>query len=305
MKINYMLLLLLVITALSAKEIGVKETRQLYGNLDQPAFFPTYSVDGTSIHFTGNAYTGLWILDRSNLQLSKITDLQGAGFNPISLSDGSIVFRQDEYIRGRKYTSLLKSDRHGIQRLVDKQRFLSTTNAFDDQIITLVGEDLVLLDGIGGNRVNSLAGISILINDNLSLKTLRDGVLGNLEPLGSGNYIWGVLSPLKDLLVFTKVGQGTYVCDLEGKLITDLGTAHVPQWSPDGHFLVFMKDLDDGHQYTESEIWIASVDGSQTWQITHTPDRIEMYPQWSPAGDHIVYHSHQGEIFETAISITD
>lgn len=305
MKTNFIVLLLIMTTVLSAKEIVVEATRKLNGNLEEPSFFPSYSADGNSIYFTGNAYTGLWSMDRSSFEASMITDVPGAGFQPISLTDGSIVFRQDEFISGRKYTSLFRSSTKGIHRLIDQKRFLSTTGTADDQIITRTGNDLVMLDGPSESRVDALPAATALINADLGLKLLQNGILKDLEPLGNANYIWGQLSPQKELIVFTGVGRGTFICDLDGKLITDLGLAHVPQWSPDGHFLVFMKDLDDGHQFTESEIWISSVDGSQAWMITDTPNRIEMYPQWSPSGKQIIYHSPQGEIFETTISIID
>ena len=305
MKIKCLLLLCLIIAALPAKEIVVGETRHLTGEQESASFHPIYSVDGKSIYFTGEAKTGLWSLNRSNFQIAFITDARGAGFHPTSLSDGSVVFRQDEYINGRKYTSLMKADNSGIKRLLSNKRFLATTPYFDDQIITLSEEEIVILDGISESSGSISREITALVNDKLKLKTFRNGVFSDLKPLGDGNYIWGELSPQKDMIVFTLVGQGTYICDLEGKILTSLGEAHVPQWSPDGQLLVFMKDLDDGHQFTESEIWITTTDGSQSWKITDTPDRIELYPRWSPSGEQIAYHSLQGEIFETLITSID
>ncbi len=95
-----------------------------------------------------------------------------------------------------------------------------------------------------------------------------------------------------------------YVTSME-LLFPTWAYAHASQWSPDGEYLVYMKDMDDGEQFTASEIWVSTADGSQQWMITDTHDKIEMYPQWSPDGNSIVYHSLRGELIETTIQITD
>jgi len=294
-----------VISTLHAQEIIVEETRHLYGSPEEAYFFPSYSADGTSLLFTQKAYSGLWSLNRSNLNLEQITDVQGAGYHPISLSDGSIVFRQDEYLRGRKYTALYKSHNQSTQLILNGTRFLSPGTKVEDKIISLAGRAPIIIDGISTKIEKSNSTTIALTNDQLALILLRNNKLETIKPLGDGNYIWGMLSPANDQIVFTKTGRGTYISNLAGKQLVELGSAHAPQWSPDGRFIVYMKDLDDGNQYTESEIWITTADGRKTWKITNTSNRIEMYPQWSPDGKHISYHTLAGEIFETTLQITD
>lgn len=305
MKIKHITLILLALSSLFAKDVIIEDSQLLYGNPENPGFFPSYTQDAKTVLFTRNAYQGLWAYDRSTFAVEQITDVQGAGYHPRSLSDGSIIFRHDEYRKGRKYTALYKADASGSHLVAPAGRFISTANLINDKLVYLSDEMPVVFNAVNEQRESSHLGVTAILNDKLSLQVLQDGVLRPLSPRGEGNYIWGELSPAADKVVFTRTGDGTYICNLQGNIISDLGYAHAPQWSPDGEFLVYMKDLDDGYQYTASEIWIISADGSQSWMVTDTADQIEMYPHWSPDGEHIVYHTLRGKIFETSIQIVD
>ena len=305
LKIKYFALILALTTILLAKDMVIKDTQVLLSTVNTPFYFPAYTIDGESILLTQNAYTGLWILNRSSEELRQITSVQGAGYQPRSLSDGTVIYRQDEYQKGRKFTSLYKADASGNHLIAEGARFVSPANMVDHRMLYLIDETPTILNAITGQRERNLADYTTVLNDKLSLKLFKAGEQTILAPQGQGNYIWSELSPSGDMVVYTMTGQGTFVCDLEGKVIADLGDAHAAQWSPDGKYIAYMQDLDDGSQYTESEIWIVSYDGHHAWKITDTPDIIEMYPQWAPDGQHVIYHSLQGEIMETSFEIVE
>ncbi len=298
-------ILLVVVSGLFAEELIVENTHSLIGNSDNPFFFPSYTVDGKSILITRTAYTGLWVLDRETSSVVQVSEARGAGYQPVSLPSGSIVFREDEYRLGRKHTSLIQSFTGSAHALTEPKRFLSAVNIVDDRLVYMAGSSLEVINASSETREAPAPELTALFNDKLTLKVLHNGEFRPIAPQGKGKYIWGTLSPQNDKIAYTKAGQGTYICDLDGKVLADIGFANVPQWSPDGDYIVFMRDLDDGDRFTASEIWVSTADGSQSWMITDTPGSIEMYPQWSPDGKHIVYHTLSGEIFETTIRITD
>jgi len=300
------LLLIIILTAmLSGQTLEVKSTRQLLKETDSPFAFPSYTVDGQALLVTQTAYTGLWRLDRESEDLVQLTAAVGAGYEPRSLADGSIIYRQDEYEKGRKLTSLFKVQGDEHQRLTEPARFVSPANMMGDHLIYLQDESFTVLDGTNGELQVLSGHYATVLNDKLTLKVYDQDGIRPIMPQGSGNYIWSAMSPDGQRVVYTKTGTGTFVCDLNGKVLADLGYAHAAQWSPDGSYIAYMKDYDDGVQYTSSEIWVATADGQITWQITDTPERIEMYPQWSPDGSRLVYQSLQGEIFETIIEIAE
>ncbi len=305
LKTRYLTVILLLTTSLLAKDIIVTNTKVLLGDNKAPFYFPSYTVDGKSIMLTQNAYSGLWMLDRTSEELRKVTDSQGAGFEPRSLIDGTVIYRRDEYQKGRKFTSLYKYTSNGEQLIADPARLVSPANVVDDRLIYLIDEVPVILNASSAQREINLEDYTTVLNDKLTLKLFQSGEPSVIAPQGEGNYIWSELSPTLDKLVYTKTGVGTFVSDLDGNIISDLGIVHAPHWSPDGEYLVYMKDLDDGVQYTESEIWIVSFDGEHSWKITDTPERIEMYPQWAPDGKHVIYHSLLGDIIETTLEIVE
>ena len=73
----------------------------------------------------------------------------------------------------------------------------------------------------------------------------------------------------------------------QGRRITrQTGQVQTPSVSPDGTEVAYLSDS-GGH----SNVWVASVDGSGTRQITfeHDPEVLIGIPLWSPAGDRIVF----------------
>ncbi len=299
------ILLLILASSLLAKDIRVEQTRVILDGSTTPFYFPVYTAGGGSVLITQIAYSGLWVFNRSSEELVQITDSQGAGFQPRSLKDGSIIFRYDAYQQGRKFTSLYKADSRGIHQITQGARFISPANMKNGRLIYLSDESLTILNGVTEQFETNLEAYTTVLNDKLTLQLFQAGHVSMIAPQGEGNYIWSEISPGNDKLVYAKAGEGTFVSDLKGNIISDLGLAHAPQWSPDGQLLAYMMDEDDGTQYTASEIWIVTYDGTQSWKITNTPDIIEMYPQWAPDGKHLIYHSTHGDIIETSIEIVE
>lgn len=290
-----------------AEDIEVVETVLLQDNSEGICYFPSFTQDGESVLFTRPGYTGLWSYHIAKNNLHQLTATTGAGYEPRSLADGTIIYRQDEYVNRLKYSSYIKLNPDTKEEVVLSKpgRFVSPPFVSKGTLFFLENEQLKTKTfEIANSLTKSIVDIALLTN-NLKIQLLQNGILSTLSPRGEGNYIWAELSPQKDRILFTKTGEGTYICDLQGNILLDLGYAHASKWSPDGKHIVYMKDIDDGVSYTGSEIWIHSATNKQSWQITDTPEVIEMYPQWSPDNLHIVYHSDAGEIIQTEIKIVD
>jgi Tol biopolymer transport system component len=126
-----------------------------------------------------------------------------------------------------------------------------------------------------------------------------------LQPLGKGNYIWPSLSPDKTKLLFTLAGTGTFVSDLQGNIIAELGYANAPVWSPKGKWICYMEDRDNGMNVTSSNLFLISADGREKIQLTNSEDVHEMYPQFSPSGNEIVFNSSEGNIYLMKLNISE
>ncbi|MCK4295874.1 MAG: PD40 domain-containing protein, partial [Candidatus Marinimicrobia bacterium] len=123
--------------------------------------------------------------------------------------------------------------------------------------------------------------------------------------LGEGQYIWLSISPDKSKLLFTLAGRGTFITDLNGNALIELGYANAPMWSPDGNWVVYMVDEDDGYRITASDIYAVSSDGKEKVQLTNTQNTIEMHPNWSPSMDKIVFDTIEGNIMLIEVKIAE
>jgi Tol biopolymer transport system component len=109
-----------------------------------------------------------------------------------------------------------------------------------------------------------------------------------MRPAGEEKfYIWPSVSPNNDKLCFVDIND-LFVSDLNGNIEFKIKEARAPKWSPDGKWIAFMRDSDDGHVFTSSEIYLLRVADQEVFQLTNSEDRIEMFPSWSPDGTQII-----------------
>ena len=242
----------------------IKNEKLISGDMER-LYFPRFSPDGNYILLTKNNFTGLWLYNISANQLTKLNDYYGSGFNPdFDEKNGKINFYKTEF-QNKKRESVLK-----VYDINLKSEVADSNQNFNPPKISVENSQLV-------------------INEN--------NVLRRIQPLGEGSYIWVSLSPKNNKILFTLAGKGTYICDLSGRIITELGYANAPKWSPDGKWIVYMDDKDDGLNYVSSDIVVSSSDGKIKINITNTISDIEMHPEWSRDGNKIVYNNLAGEIF--------
>ncbi|MDO9548053.1 MAG: hypothetical protein Q7J65_03700 [Candidatus Marinimicrobia bacterium] len=271
---------------------------------------PQFSPDGEKILFTQFGFKGLWLYDLSKKSLSQINDYTGAGYEPVFTADGKqLVFRIDEYVKMRKYSTLAIQtigDKK-IEYLSEKERYLTSALSLKARQIVAVADKEIRTYSIDKNesaRALSFQEPVTYIEDQ-KIALIKDGEKTILAPLGEGNYVWPSLSPDRTRLLFTFAGRGTFVSDLNGNIIAELGAARAPKWSPDGKWIVFMLDEDDGHVITASDIWAVSADGQARIQLTKSNDMKEMYPAWSPLMDKIAFDTVDGRIGYLTIEISE
>ena len=106
------------------------------------------------------------------------------------------------------------------------------------------------------------------------------------------------ISPDGSQVAYSTSGQKLWIADIDGGNRISLGNGMSPSWSPNGHWLTFMLNEDDGHSVTSSDIYIIKFNGSGLTKVTRTDDLIEMNPQWSPNGAWIVFDTDRlGQLF--------
>ena len=100
--------------------------------------------------------------------------------------------------------------------------------------------------------------------------------------------------PSSKKILFTAAGKGTFICDLNGKILHSLGSINAPVWF-NNDYVVAMEDKDDGHRVISSKIVLISVAKKTKTEIS-TPDKIAMYPTAWGKANRIAYHTESGDI---------
>jgi TolB protein len=132
----------------------------------------------------------------------------------------------------------------------------------------------------------------------VSVLNFKDGTLKAVSPTGAESVnlpgaSWGKsgritfssdLNGHDEVFVASPGGKAEQITHRAGKV------AFEPSFSPDEKWIVFEShaENDDGH----GTIWKVRVDGGDLMQLTHGADDRE--PNWSPAGDRILFQSNRG-----------
>ncbi len=287
---------------LSAQNTLKVEKIEALTSLDQGEFFyPKLTPDGKKVVVTGPKFIGLFVLDLQKNALETLNTETGAGYDFQITNDGQyVVYRPFEFKKARKFYSLKMQNLQdkSIKVLESEQRELSPPRVVGNKILYLKKEQPAAVTI--GNQIqssNAQSSNKTVFVRNRTIVLVDGNVKRELKPLGEGIYLWPKLSPDGQRIVFTYAGDGTYVCDLNGSILTKIGYANAPTWSPDGKWIAYMVDHDDGHFYTDSEIFISSADGLQKIQVTNTKDVIEMYPNWGSDLSKLVFSTLKGQIF--------
>ncbi len=301
-----MFLLLLAIGSISfAQTVSVKSVEQV--PLNGKFFFPKLNNSGNKILLTSDNYKGLWLYDLSDKNLKNISDDLGSGYQAQFADDNkSIVYRSDNYINNRKFSSIKVKDLENNQTeiLVSGQRNINEPKQISSGKVVYLDngklKNIAIKNVSKPSTINSADAAVYIDNSNIVL--YKNGEKKILQPLGTGNYIWPSLSPDNTKILFTLAGKGTFVSDLNGNIISEIGFADAPQWSPDGKWIVFMQDKDNGEFVTSSDVYVIPSNGGEKTAITHSVDVKEMYPSWN-VKDKIVFNTVDGKIFIVELNI--
>ena len=273
-------LFLLSVMSLSSQTIAVgKSYRLLDGN--RKGFYPAFNAAGNLLAFTTESYEGLDIYDFSNKSVLKVSDEQGAGFQPVFGKSGKIFFKNVVYKSKLKYEGLKSYDlkKKTVKKELEPQRNLKPAQKY-------------------GNKTTPLC----VWSDGQNLNICKDEKIKVLNPIENANgYIWASLSPNGRMILFHAVAAGTYVSDLKGNIIASLGKLNAPAWY-DNEFVVGMQDKDDGNNITESKVIIKNLAGNMTEQLSD-PGQIAMYPTASSVARKVAYNTIEGDIYVLELDI--
>jgi len=287
-----------------SQQFIIEKTEQLTFQKHGAFYATAFHPDGNSILASSPNFKGLFLIELTSKKIQELTNLQGAGYEPCFNSDGSkLFFRFDEFISMKKYSSLFEYEFNSGKTtlLEEKNRNLTSPQVANNRLNYQSNgiQKYTLISSMKSANVQNEPWLQL---ENLKIVIYQNETQKEILPNGDGSYIWASLSPDKTKLVYTFQGRTTFVCDLQGKIIAEVGRLNAPKWL-NNQTIIGMHDQDNGYITTGSEIYAYSLtDNKQT--ILSTPKgKMAMYPIPSPDGKKIVFQTEKGELFILNVTI--
>ena len=295
-KIAFIGIWLLSIAVITAQTISIEKT---YSPIAQKGFHLQFNSTGDLLAFTSESYVGLNVYNFADKSVIKVTEEAGAGFQPLFSNNSDKVFYKNIVYESRLRKDGVQSFDLASQKMVEMlqpRRGLKQPQAFENGFL-VIADNKLLKTTFGASKVPAS---DYIWSDGSNLYIYRNSQIEIMNPLKDANgYIWSSLSPNGKMILFTAAGQGTYVCDLDGKIMAKLGNLNAPVWYDD-KYVVGMLDKDDGHYITESKILMKSLDG-KTEKVLSNPNQIAMFP--TAAAGKVAFSTLQGDILVLELKI--
>ncbi|MBN2053635.1 PD40 domain-containing protein [bacterium] len=238
-----------------------------------------FDPGGERIVASGLHFRGLYILDMDGTTRC-LTDRPMAGFGYCWLPSGAgIVYRTWD-------------GRDAVCEKVSLSGAVATVGPLPPGALPCrQGETVFLPSGSAPAIVHGAAAPEALV----FATAVDDRIVLNRGPRATiiapegDRYFLPVVSPTSSHVVFQGLISGIWIHDINRQATINIGPGHNPAWSPDGRYLYFDRQQDDGERVLAADLWRVRCDGSDSCQLTFTEDRLEMRPSVSPAGDRLLF----------------
>ena len=257
---------------------------------------PGWAPDGKAFYVSTTHYRGLWRYDLQAGTLAEITNDAGAGFGWSASPDGATI----------AYRKTIEGPRLGdrsqeivrVDLATGTSVSMTAAGSVDNPVFS--GDALVVNDARAGYAALGTASpdagaVAVLGIENTKIALLRNGQKTLLDPFGDGSYIWPSLSPDGRRLLAYDMARGAFVCDLLGNVIARLGRLDAPAWTHNGSWIIFMREENDGHVITGSDLYATSPDGQSKVRLTAT-QATELAPSCSPVDNRILCSTAEGAV---------
>ncbi len=274
MKRNWIILLSALVLNVAQAQDELKVT---FEKLDVNGYNAQFTEDGEGLVFTTQHFKGLKLYDLKAKRLESITEELGAGYN-VKIQKGQVIFPKSQ-IEGTFACFDLNTRKLSVFEPTSNVQKAASAYRTSDQ-----SSDNRLLEAKPSADLRKIE------------LTFANGLSKMISPLGDNDYLNVGISPNGEQLVFRVSGVGSFVTDLDGKIIKDLGNVEFPRWAGDDQVL-FTETKDDGYHYIQSEIYLSSLKSAVKTKLTATTSAIALYPQINRNFNKVVFNTPEGELF--------
>lgn len=260
--------ILLFILVISNSHSVFSQKIEKMNRVDVDGFYtnPIVSPDGKFALVTGHHFKGAYVLNLETNEIIQISDKEGSGYGYSWDNNNEMVyFKQKE---AKEYFSDSKVYSYSLKT--------KTT--------TLLPEiDINMLSSYHGKEKNSESQIVVYTNMTTLKIEAKDLISKKSWVITSedGQYYNSLLSP-DGKKVAVHNGSDIYIYDINGTgKGQKIGTGLATSWSADNqHLLGFLDTSEDGHNVTNSELYLFDSKTLKSKKVTNTEVLLEMFPSF-------------------------
>jgi hypothetical protein len=105
----------------------------------------------------------------------------------------------------------------------------------------------------------------------------------------ANNFVLPQLAPSGDKFLCVNHSAEVVVFDTLDHELGNLGIADMPSWDRTGQFILYFRCEYSEFDIEKSDIFLSKFDGTETMQLTATPDVIELGGAFSPSSQYVIY----------------
>ncbi len=287
MKKTFLAIALMATLGVNAQILNVGTTTKVAVPENVKVSTAQLSHDGKWVVISRQSSVGLDKLDLATSKMTRISDT-GIGFDLRIAGDNKTVIYRESELRdnNRRYTTLKSVNiASGLTSTVSG----ATRNTF-----AFAADAARVLSANAGSRSSEALRPVASINRGRLCVTVN-GVTNVIAPQGveGRSYLWPSVSPDGKKVLYFLVGEGTFVCNLDGSNPVAQGVLRAPVWY-NNNVIVGMDHHDDGVKTTSSKLLAKRIDGNTTQVITSASTKA-MYP--STGANNISFVTPEGELY--------
>lgn len=282
---------LLFFIALAGSNFIFSQKIEKMSRVDVDGFYtnPIVSPNGKFTLVTGHHFKGVYLLNLKTNEIIQISDKEGSGYGySWDNNNETVYFKQKE---AKEYFSDSKVYSYSLK---------TKTTVLMPEI------DINMLSSYHGKEKNATSQIVVYTNmatlkiEAKDLVTKRSWVITSEE----GQYYNALLSPDGKKVAVHK-GSDIYVYEVNGTGKGEkIGTGIATSWSPDNqHLLGFLDTSEDGHNVTNSELYLFDSKSLTAKKVSNTEVLLEMFPSFIGKNKVLFTDDKTGAIYTAKLKI--
>ncbi len=283
--------ILLFILVISNSHSVFSQKIEKMSRVDVDGFYtnPVVSPDGKFTLVTGHHFKGVYVLNLLTNEITQISDKEGSGYGYSWDNNNEMVyFKQKE---AKEYFSDSKVFSYSLKT--------RTTTLMPDI-------DINMLSSYHGKGINAESQIVVYTNMTtlkIEAKDLISKKSWVITP-EEGQYYNALLSP-DGKKVAVHNGSDIYIYDINGNgKGQKVGTGIATSWSADNqHILGFLDTSEDGHNVTNSELYLFDIKTLKSKKVTNTEVLLEMFPSFIGENKVLFTDDKTGAIYTANLKI--